>query len=98
MKKIWLTVILGSLSLAACGCGYYSGGYYATTAPPPIRAEVRGYAPGPGYVWVDGYWGYRSNRYAWNSGYWARPPRARAVWVPGRWEHRGNRYYYREGR
>ena len=101
MKTTWLVTatIAAGLMLAGCGGGYgYGNGYYARTAPPPARVEVRGYAPGPGYVWLDGYWGYRGNSYAWTPGYWARPPRSRHTWEAGRWENRGGRYYYRNGR
>lgn len=96
MRQILGTaVILGALTLAGCAGGY---AYYATSAPPPVRVEVRGAAPGAGFIWVDGYWGYRGGNYEWIPGNWMRPPRARAVWVPGRWETRRGRYYYRPGR
>ena len=92
-------VILGGLSLAGCAGGGYGGyGYYASTPPPALRTEARFAAPGPGYVWIDGYWGNRGGNYSWVAGTWVRPPRARARWVPGRWENRNGRYYYRDGR
>jgi WXXGXW repeat (2 copies) len=95
-RTLGMVVILGGLSLAGCaGRGY---AYYASAPPPPVRVEARGVAPGAGFVWVDGYWGYRGGSYAWVPGNWARPPRPRAVWVPGRWETRRGRYYYRSGR
>ena len=90
----WLALVLGAFSLAGCGGGY---AYYASAPPPPVRVEARGVAPGAGYVWIDGYWGYRGGAYAWQTGRWVRPPRPRARWVPGHWDHRGGRYYYREG-
>ena len=96
MKRILgAVVVLGGLSLAGCVGGY---AYYASTPPPPLRVEARLASPGPGFVWIDGYWGFRGGGYAWVPGVWVRPPRPRAVWVPARWEPRSNRYYYREGR
>jgi len=95
-RTLGFILILGGLSLAGCAGGGYA--FYATTPPPAIRVESRGIAPGPGYVWIDGYWGYRGGGYAWVSGRWERPPRPRARWMAGRWETRGGRYYYREGR
>ncbi|HSP66452.1 MAG TPA: YXWGXW repeat-containing protein [Bryobacteraceae bacterium] len=96
MKPIMgMAVILGGLSLAGCAGGY---AYYASTPPPPLRTEVRIASPGAGFVWIDGYWGYRGGAYAWVPGVWMRPPRPRAVWTPGRWETRRGRYYYRQGR
>jgi hypothetical protein len=94
-QTLGIVVILGGLSMAGCAGGY---AYYSSAPPPPVRVEARGVAPGAGFVWVDGYWGYRGGNYAWVPGNWVRPPRARAVWVPGRWEMRRGRYYYRQGR
>jgi len=47
------------------GNGGYGPGYYA---PPPAYGYVPPY-PGPGYQWVDGYWGPAG----WIAGYWYRP-------------------------
>jgi hypothetical protein len=96
MKKTILPLLLAGFSLAACGGSY--GYYYANTPPPPMRAERIGPAPGPGYVWIDGYWGWRGGRYAWVPGYYTRPPRGRAVWVAPRWDRDHDRYRFREGR
>jgi hypothetical protein len=40
----------------------------AVVAPAPI-----GYAPGPGYVWVGGYYNFVGGRRIWNAGYWRAP-------------------------
>ncbi len=96
MKRTgWIALILGGLTLAGCG-GYY-GGYYASVPPPPARYETYGYAPGPGYVWVGGYYTYRGGGYAWVPGEWRRPPRGHSAWVEGRWESHDGRYRYRQG-
>lgn len=101
MKRILGTaVILGGLSLACLSLtGCAGGGYafYASTPPPAVRFEQRGIAPGAGYVWIDGYWGYSGGRYAWVPGRWDRPPRGRSRWEAGRWETRKGRYQYRQG-
>jgi hypothetical protein len=96
--KRWLlvTVMAATLTTAGCGPGYV--GIYARTAPPPIRVETYGPAPGPGYLWINGYWGFRGNDYYWVSGRWERPPRGHRRWEDGRWERRGGRYQWREGR
>jgi hypothetical protein len=94
MRRFLLSgVVAATLSLGACA----GGGYYAYSAPPPARVEVRGIAPGPGYTWIDGYYAYRGNSYIWVPGSWVRPPRPRAVWVAPRWEQRNGRYYYHRG-
>jgi len=59
--------------------------------PPPPRAYAVPQAPGPDYIWVEGYWYPQGNRYAWHNGYWTRPPYAGAYWVAPYYE--GGRYY-----
>jgi hypothetical protein len=99
-RTLRAVVILGGLSLAGLSLTGCAGGYayYASTPPPAVRFEQRGVAPGAGFVWIDGYWGYSGSRYAWVPGRWERPPHPRSRWVPGRWETRRGRYYYRNGR
>ena len=48
----------------------FGPGYYA---PAPIRVMRPAY-PGPGFVWVDGYWSRVRGRRIWAPGYWARRP------------------------
>jgi hypothetical protein len=72
--------------------------------PPPPQAYRVPAAPGPDYVWVEGYWYPQGKRYVWHNGYWTHPPYAGAYWVApyyerghyyaGRWEgERGNVYH-----
>ena len=97
MKKLLLlgTVLLGTI-LTACATG---GGYASVRfgPPPPPRYGVMGYAPGPGYVWTDGYWDLRGGHWSWVNGRWMRPPHRRAVWVPGTWVQDHSRYRFRRG-
>jgi hypothetical protein len=94
VRSSWLVFALGSLLLAGCAGGY---GYYATTAPPPLQAEAYGVAPGPGYVWINGYWGGGGGGYSWVPGRWERPPHPGAHWEQPRWEHHGNGYRFHQG-
>src|SRR5262249_4651004 len=57
--------------------------------PPPRPRAVRVVPrqPGPGYVWVDGYWSARNGRYAWRDGYWARPSYPDSYWVAPYYEN-----------
>lgn len=69
--------------------GYANDQYYTAPPPPPMPAYAVGYRrppmPGPGWIWVDGYWGWGRGRYLWVNGYWARPPYGGAVWVAPRY-------------
>lgn len=93
-KYISLAALAGSLT--ACGGGGY---YYGSIPPPPPPRAVGvvGYAPGPGYVWIEGYHRWYGRGYNWVPGRWERPPHPRALWVPGRVERHGRDYRWREG-
>jgi WXXGXW repeat (2 copies) len=95
MMRFLLPAAVGAgMFLASCGAGV---AYYAPGPPPPVRVETFGVAPGPGFVWINGYWGYRGSAHVWIPGRWERPPRQGRVWVEGAWERHGNRWAYRRG-
>ena len=63
--------------------------YETVTVEPPIpRVEIVGVAPGPGYLWIGGHWGWGGGRYNWAPGRWegARPGYR---WQPHRWMREG---------
>jgi hypothetical protein len=66
-------------------------------APPVAVVETRGVAPGPGYVWINGYHRWDGNAYVWTAGRWEMPPRPHARWVAHRWVHRRGGYVLIEG-
>jgi hypothetical protein len=86
-------VLFGAL-LSGCAA---RGGYYVRYGPPAPRYAVVGSAPGPGYVWAQGYWDRRGNDWAWSEGRWERPPRGRSAWVAPEWRHEGRGYRLRRG-
>lgn len=65
--------------------------------PPPRREVMPARPPGPGMVWVTGYWAWQGDRHYWVSGHYERPPRSHAVWVEPRWERRGGGHLFIEG-
>ena len=100
MERKWLLtpVLLLSGFLTACG-GYAGSGYgYQVPPPPPPRYGPVGYAPGPGFLWMDGYWDLHGSRWAWSPGRWAHPPRRGAHWVAPRWERHGRGWRFHSGR
>ena len=84
MKKLLAAMLL----TAALGFGAeVSFGIQIGTPPPAPRVvRVRPIAPGPGYVWVDGYWYPVGNHYRWHDGYWSRPPYEGYRWIGPRYE------------
>jgi WXXGXW repeat (2 copies) len=95
MVRSWLLITILGAGLGLGGCAVHAS--YIHTPPPAPRVEVYGYAPGPGYVWVNGFWAWGGSRYVWRPGYWVRPPRHYNRWQEGRWERDGRGYRYHEG-
>jgi hypothetical protein len=70
---------------------------YVAQPPPPPVVEQYVAAPGPGFVWISGYWWRSGGGWVWMRGHWGRPPHRHAYWVPGRWVPHGHRYAWRPG-
>ncbi|MBS0365848.1 MAG: YXWGXW repeat-containing protein [Proteobacteria bacterium] len=95
MKVINRGGTMAAVATAAllCGCvvapapGY--GEVVAYSAPPPLRYEVVGVAPAPGYFWIGGGWYWERGVYAWHPGRWAAP-RPGYRWAPQAWRPVGN--------
>jgi len=90
-------VIALSAGINACIPPPPVGVAYVRRAPPAVRVEVRGVAPGPGHIWVAGYYRWDSGDYVWVPGHWEARPRARARWVEGHWRHTRHGWYWVEG-
>jgi hypothetical protein len=85
MKQTVLAgVMLASSALTACASQAYVA-YQVPPPPAPMAVGAVGYAPGPGYVWGDGFWDLRGGRWVWAPGAWRRPPHGRAVWMRPYW-------------
>jgi hypothetical protein len=96
MKKTLLSGALLAVGtvLAACAGG---AAFVAVGPPPPPRYAVVGVAPGPGYIWTEGFWDLQGRNWVWVPGRWVRPPRAQAVWVRPEWRQEGGRWRYHRG-
>jgi hypothetical protein len=66
-------------------------------APPAPIYETVGIAPGPGFVWIGGYYHWYGGRWQWYRGHYARPPHPGAAWIGARYEFRGGRRVYIRG-
>jgi hypothetical protein len=70
---------------------------YASQPPPPLPDYEQPPAPGDGYLWTPGYWGYSSDGYYWVPGAWVQAPYQGALWTPGYWGYSHNRYGFYRG-
>jgi hypothetical protein len=67
------------------------------TPPPPPTRDAAPPAPGPEYVWNEGFWKWAGNQhYEWFPGHWVLPPEG-WVWIPNRWVWRGHQWHWRAG-
>ncbi len=65
--------------------------------PPPMpRVEVMPPPPGPGHVWIGGYWRWSGSRHEWVAGHW-EARRDTAFWVPGHWYRNGGGWAFAGG-
>src|SRR5262249_19536509 len=86
-----LIVLLFMLGWCSSASGQVSIGVAIGPPPPPRVVRVLPTSPGPGFIWVEGYWYPIGHHYKWHSGYWTRPPYAGARWVGP--HHDGERFY-----
>ena len=91
MKKLLIIPLL-YMSILMVSCT--SSGYVAQRPNQPVFVQPM--SPGPGYIWINGDWVYRGNRYQWHEGYWRRPLVNRQ-WQNGDWIQQGNRYRWQRG-
>jgi len=88
LKSLSAAAVVVSLALGGCVVTPVGPDAYVGTAvtlePPPLRTEVIGVAPGPGYIWTGGYWGWAGARYQWTTGHWLRA-RPGYYWTRSHW-------------
>lgn len=87
------TALAASMLMSACvvaPVGRYHGASNGVVmvAPPASQVEIIGAAPGPGYFWIDGFWGWTGNHHAWNCGHW-EASRPGYNWAPHSWQRDG---------
>ncbi len=75
-----------------------SVGVSITIAPPPLPVYTQPLCPGPGFIWIPGYWAWDpSYGYFWVPGMWAPAPFVGALWTPGYWAWNNGVYVWYEG-
>ena len=96
-KSRLLAAALTMAAITATAPAFSQVGIIIGRTPPPVRYERRPPAPGPGYFWIDGYWGVRGGRYYWVPGRWDRPPYAGAYWSHPHYDRYEDGWHYHEG-
>jgi hypothetical protein len=80
-KLLALMLLAGGSLFAQLSIGVRIG-----PPPPPRVIRVQPRSPGPGYLWIQGYWYPVGKRYRWHDGYWTRPPYGGALWMGPRYD------------
>ena len=70
---------------------------FSRSAPPALGVEERGRAPGAGYLWTPGYYGWNGRGHVWHGGRWYAGRRGYEYVGPG-WHSWRGRWGYRPGR
>ncbi|HEV2275966.1 MAG TPA: hypothetical protein VGR96_17470 [Acidobacteriaceae bacterium] len=65
--------------------------------PPPLRYEAPPPLPGPGFVWIDGFWQPDGPDYRWIAGHYARAPYPGAYWYHPHYDHYDDGWRFHEG-
>lgn len=89
--------LLNAMLFGLLTVGTVSAEVVVRIGPPHAVVERRGVAPGPGYVWINGYHNWDGTRHVWVPGRWDRPPHPGGRWVAHRWVRRGNGWVLAEG-
>ena len=76
----------GSLAIPVQSSAQVAVGISVRIGPPVLPVYAQPICPGPGYLWVPGYWAYDDDDgYYWVPGTWALPPEEGLLWTPGYW-------------
>jgi len=89
--------LLALMMLTSLACVSGRERVYVRVGPPAPVVEARVVAPGPGYVWVPGYYAWNGGAYFWTPGRYVMPPRPRAVWVAPHWQQERRGWFFVEG-
>jgi hypothetical protein len=65
--------------------------------PPVLPVYAQPICPGPGFLWIPGYWAYGPYGYYWVPGTWVEPPEIGLLWTPGYWAWDDGFYVWNAG-
>ncbi len=67
------------------------------TPPPSLPSYEQPVCPGPGFLWIPGYWANGPEGYYWVPGMWEMAPQPGLLWTPGYWSLTGGEYVWHAG-
>jgi YXWGXW repeat-containing protein len=94
---LFLFLAVGSLAIPVPSRAQVAVGISVRIGPPVLPIYVQPICPGPGYIWIPGYWAYGPDGYFWVPGTWVFPPEVGLLWTPGYWDWDDGLYIWHEG-
>jgi hypothetical protein len=92
-----LVLAVSVLSLSTTSSAQIGIGISVRLGPPALPVYAQPVAPGPGYLWTPGYWGWNDDGgYYWVPGTWVVAP-VGMLWTPGYWGFAGGLYGWHPG-
>jgi hypothetical protein len=88
---------VGLLAIPVPSRAQVAVGISVRIGPPVLPIYFQPICPGPGYIWVPGYWAYGPDGYFWVPGTWVFPPEEGLLWTPGYWDWDDSFYIWHEG-
>src|SRR5689334_19755743 len=93
----FVLLIVGILAIPAASQAQVAVGVSIRIGPPALPVYAQPICPGPGYVWVPGYWAYSDDGYFWVPGTWVIAPEPGLLWTPGYWGWNDGFYVWHAG-
>src|SRR5215471_1240271 len=97
MKNAVRFLVLALLLVIASTASFGGISFSVTLAPPLLPIYAQPICPGPGYIWVPGYWAYGDFGWFWVPGTWVLAPFVGALWTPGYWHWDDGVFLWSEG-
>jgi hypothetical protein len=98
--SLFVLLLLAVVMLAAPAISpaQLSVGVSVTFGPPALPIYAQPLCPGPGFIWIPGYWAWDPDfGYYWVPGMWVLAPFTGALWTPGYWGWSDGVYVWYEG-
>src|SRR5260370_13024624 len=92
-----LLLAVGLLAIPVQTPAQVAVGISVRIGPPVLPIYAQPICPGPGYIWVPGYWAYGPDGYFWVPGTWVFPPEVGLLWTPGYWGYEDAFYAWYPG-
>ncbi len=96
--SLFVLLFLAAVILLAPAASRAEVSVSVTIGPPALPVYAQPLIPGPGFIWVPGYWAWDPGfGYYWVPGVWVPAPFVGALWTPGYWAWGSGVYIWNEG-